>query len=415
MKLFREEAIEAKRRRLWGEVRLAQPPSLTVWTVVLVAICAAVFLALVFGRFTRKETVQGFLAPEAGVVQVRPIQPGRVARVFVQEGAVVAEGAPLIEFTSDIASAGQGPMLDMQLAEADRQVRSLGDRRAAIVQGFDGERRRLVEQIEAQGRLRAILQSQRLVQADSVALTATDAERLARLQAQGFAPNAEVDRRRRSVLAERTALADLDSRISQTEASAAELRSQLAAIPARAAEALAGLASEGSGLAQRRAELAVARGYVLRAPVAGTISGIQARLGMTPTGDLPLLSISPSDSELEAHLLVPTRAAGFLKVGQEARMQVEAFPFQRFGFVEGRIRAITTTVIRPGEAAFPIEQTEPVYEIRVTLARDYVNAYGERRRLRPGMALRADIPIDRRRLWQQLFDPLLAAGKRSGV
>ncbi len=96
-------------------------------------------------------------------------------------------------------------------------------------------------------------------------------------------------------------------------------------------------------------------------------------------------------------------------------MQVEAFPFQRFGFVEGRIRAITTTVVRPGEALFPIAQTEPVYEVRVTLARDYVNAYGERRRLQPGMALRADIPIDRRRLWQQLFDPLLAAGKRSAV
>lgn len=415
MTLFRPEAIEAKRRRLWGEVRLAQPPSLTVWTVILVAICATVFLALVFGRYTRKETVQGFLAPEAGIVQVRAVQAGRVARVLVQEGAVVAEGAPLIEFTSDIASSGQGPMLDMQLAEADRQVDSLADRRAAIQQGYDGERQRLIEQIAAQGQLKSILQNQRQIQADGLALSEADAERLARLQAQGFAPNVEVDRRRRSVLTERTALADLDTRISQTEAAAAELRSQLAAIPARTAEALAGLDSEGSGLAQRRAELAVARGYVLRAPVAGTVSGLQARPGMTPTGDLPLLSISPADSELEAHLLVPTRAAGFLKVGQEARMQVEAFPFQRFGFVEGRIRAITTTVVRPGEALFPIEQTEPVYEIRVTLARDYVNAYGERRRLQPGMALRADIPIDRRRLWQQLFDPLLAAGKRSAV
>lgn len=35
MSLFRNEAIEAKRLRLWGEVRLAQPPSLTIWTVVL--------------------------------------------------------------------------------------------------------------------------------------------------------------------------------------------------------------------------------------------------------------------------------------------------------------------------------------------------------------------------------------------
>ena len=83
-------------------------------------------------------------------------------------------------------------------------------------------------------------------------------------------------------------------------------------------------------------------------------------------------------------------------------------------FVEGRIVEIARTVTRPGEAAFLIEQTAPVYEVRVSLERDYVTAYGERRALQPGMGLRADIPIDRRRLWQQLFDPLLAAAPGSG-
>jgi len=413
MTLFRSEAIEAKRRRLWGEVRLAQPPSLTIWTLVAVAVCAALLLALSLGRYTRKETVQGFLAPEAGIIQVRPVQSGRIVRVLVEEGATVAEGTPLIEFTSDIASRGQGPMLDVQLAEAERQAAALADRTTAVQQGYDGERRRLREQIAAQERLRAILQAQRTVQAEALSLSEIDAERVARLQAQGFAPNTEVERRRRSVLAERAALADMDTRISGTEASIAELRSQVSALPAQAAAAMAELDTEASTLAQRQAELAVARGHVLRAPVAGTVSGLQARVGITPPSELPLLSISPSLSELEAHLLVPTRAVGFLKVGQNVRLQVEAFPFQRFGIVEGEIRAITTTVVRPGEALYPITHAEPVYEIRVIIARDYVDAYGERRELRPGMLLRADIPIDSRRLWQQLFDPLIAAGKRS--
>lgn len=73
------------------------------------------------------------------------------------------------------------------------------------------------------------------------------------------------------------------------------------------------------------------------------------------------------------------------------------------------------TVIRPGEASFPIGHNEPIYLVRVELSRDYVDAYGERRQLLPGMELVADIPIDRRRLWQQLFDPLLAAGRRASA
>lgn len=414
MSLFRNEAIEAKRLRLWGEVRLAQPPSLTIWTVVLTLLCAVLATTLLFGRYTRKETVPGFLIPEAGVVQVRTVQSGRIARVLVRDGQAVAEGAPLIEFTSDIASIGQGPMLDVQLAETGHQEASLESRRAAVAQGYADDRRRLADQVAAHRRSRAILESQRRVQVEALALSEADAERLSQLQAQGYAPRAQVDARRRTVLAERLAVADIDSRLSELDRAAADLQGQMAAIPAREAEDLAAIARDRSSLAQRRAELEVARGHVLRAPVAGTISAVQARVGMLPSGEVPLLSIAPEGSPLEARLLVPTRAAGFLEVGQVARLQVEAFPFQRFGFVEGRIVEIARTVTRPGEAAFLIEQTAPVYEVRVSLDRDYVTAYGERRALQPGMGLRADIPIDRRRLWQQLFDPLLAAAKRTG-
>jgi membrane fusion protein len=413
--LFRPEAIEAKRRRLWGEVRLAQPPSYAVWTIVLCLICSALFAALVFGRYTRKETVQGFLTPEAGVIQVRPAQAGRVARVLVRDGQQVAAGAPLLEFVSDVGASDQAPVLDLQLAEADAQAASLDDRRSAFTQSNTDERNRLEGQIAANVRTRAAMLRQRSAQADALALAEADAERMVRLQAQGYAPNAQVDARRRVVLTERAALADLDTALSTLDAATANLRGQVVALPAKAAETLASLDAERSSLAQRRAELQVVRGYVLRAPVAGIVSSLQARVGLAPASDQPLLSIAPQGSPLEARLLVPTRAAGFLKIGQPARLQIEAFPFQRFGFVEGRIVDISRTVTRPDEAVFPIAMTEPVYEVRVRFSRHYIDAYGERRALQPGMALRADLPIDRRRLWQQLFDPLLAAGKRAAA
>jgi membrane fusion protein len=304
-------------------------------------------------------------------------------------------------------------MLDLQLAEADAQETSLAVRRTALMQSIADERSRLSDQIAANVRTRAAMVRQRNAQAEALVLAEADAERLGRLQVQGYAPNAQVDARRRVVLTERAVLADLDTNLSTLDAAMANLRGQVAALPARSAETVAGLDAERSNLAQRRAELQVARGYVLRAPVAGAVSSLQARAGLTPSGDQPLLSIAPQGSPLEARLLVPTRAAGFLQVGQPARLQIEAFPFQRFGFVEGKIVDISRTVTRPDEALFPIAFTEPVYEVRVLLKRSYVDAYGKQRALQPGMSLRADLPIDRRRLWQQLFDPLLAAGKRA--
>lgn len=410
---FRPEVIEAKRRRLWGDVQLSQPPSLTVWCLVLAGLCLCLLLGLTFGTFTRKETVAGFLVPSAGVVQVHALQTGRVSRILVEEGATVVAGQALIEFSSDIASVGGTPVADMQLVELERQIDALAAREDAVQKGFAVERSRLLEQIRAQERMKAILASQRSVQADALALSEADVNRLVQLQDRGFAPAVEVDRRRRNVMAERSSLAELDSRLAEVEAGVVRLQSEAAAIPAREAEALATIASDRATLLQRRGDLQVARGYVLKAPVAGVVSNLQARLGMSPSSSSPLLSISPADSPLEAHLLVPTRAIGFLEPGQVARLQIDAFPFQRFGFVEGTIKSVSKTVTRPGDAAYPMEQTETVYEVRVALDRNFVDAYGDRKTLLPGMILRADIPIDRRRLYQQLFDPLIAARKRA--
>ena len=414
MTLFRTEALEAKRRKLWGDVRLAQPPRLAIWTVVLSAICLAIIIALVFGRYTRKETVPGFLYAESGVVDVRPVQGGRVSRVFVREGQTVAAGDPLIEFTSDLGDLKAGPVLDIQIAEADRQLLAFRQRGDAVAQGYAAERSRLEEQVQAQQDLQTILAAQRTGQSNAVVLAEADLERLSRLQDQGFAPGVEVDRRRRAVLAETNALSELDGQLAAAKARVADLRSQIAALPSRQAEIEAALSSERARIGQQRAELAVARGYVLRAPIAGTVSRVLAREGFTPANNGRLLTLAPEGSMLYARLLVPTRAIGFLEVGQPANLQIEAFPFQRFGMIRGLVITIHPMVVRPGDVAYPVEQKESAYEVEVFIPREHVLVYGEKRSLRPGMVLQADLAIDRRRLWQQLFDPLLAARARNG-
>lgn len=412
MSLFRSQAIEAKRRKLWGDVRLAQPPSLTAWTCAISIICMILVSVLIVGRYTRKETVPGFLDSEAGVVDVRPVQGGRVARVFVRQGAEVAAGAPLIEFVSDVGGIEGAPALDVQILETDRQLAAVRARSDALVAGYRGESRRLEDQVLSQERQLALTRQQRQGQENAVDLARRDLERIESLQSQGFAPGSEVDRRRRTLLAEEDALRDLDVGIADATTRISDLRAQIALAPIRQSESASVLAAEESRLDQQRAQLNAARGYVLRAPVAGTVTRVLVREGLTPANNGSLLTIAPKGALLQARLLVPTRAVGFLEVGQEANLQIEAFPFQRFGMVKGYISAIQPMVIRPGDIVYPIEQSEPVYEVEVFITREFIDTYGERRALRPGMVLRADLPIDRRRLWQQLFDPLLAARAR---
>jgi membrane fusion protein len=51
---------------------------------------------------------------------------------------------------------------------------------------------------------------------------------------------------------------------------------------------------------------------------------------------------------------------------------------------------------------------EPIYRIVVRLARQDVQAYGQHFALQPGMALQADVLLERRRLFEWVLDPLYA-------
>jgi membrane fusion protein len=412
--LFRPEAIAAKRRRLLGEVRLAQPPSFAIWTVVLSTSGAMVLTALVFGTYNKKETVQGFIAPEAGVLQAVAPRSGVVRDLRVSAGDLVQAGSPLLEMGDASSSAERGPVLTAQLSEVALQQSALSERRRAMEAGIASEERRLRNQLNALSVRLVSLAKARRVQSSIVELSEADGRRFDDLAGRGYAPRSEVDRRRRTTLGEQARLLDLERETQTVEATLAETEIQLAAVPARRAAAVAELEGERAVLAQTIFELELARRQVVTAPVAGVVSDIAAKPGQSVQAGQPLAAILPSGSELEAQLLVPTRAAGFLQVGQTAKLQIQAYPFQRFGFVEGEVRAIARSVIRPGDEMLPVQITEPVYRVRIRLKSTQISAYGQGRTLAPGMLLQADLITSRRRLWQYLLDPLLAAGKRLG-
>ena len=91
----------------------------------------------------------------------------------------------------------------------------------------------------------------------------------------------------------------------------------------------------------------------------------------------------------------------------------QAYPFQKFGAGDGVVTSVSRTVLAPAEVAIPgLQVAEPVFRVRVRLARDSVEAYGDRLPLQAGMLLSADVVIDRRSLLEWLLDPLYAAGRR---
>ena len=167
-----------------------------------------------------------------------------------------------------------------------------------------------------------------------------------------------------------------------------------------------------TALEQELSEHEARRTIVITAPSDGIVTAILAERGQTTQATAALLSIVPSGATLQAQLLVPSRAIGFIKNNQTVAVRYQAFPYQHFGSQHGRITEISRTLITPSDVQLPISFQEPVYRVTVALDAQSIMAYDQDVALQSGMLLDADIWLDRRRIIDWVFDPLLSVTKK---
>lgn len=345
-------------------------------------------------------------------MQVYANRGGIASRILIHEGDRVEKGQPLVELSSETSSGG-APVVARLQAENTRRIAELGIQISAAEERYEKEIRRLAAKtdgIRAEvGVLTQRLENERKL----LELQNGDLARFSELAAAGNTSKTELSRRQQQALAQRGIVIEFERQIAVRLSELSENEIQLSGLPSERAEKLSQLRSAQSELAQSGTQLELERGYTVVAPMDGVVSALQADLGQTFDKNAPIVAIVPKDADLEVNLLVPTRSSGFLNVGQSVRLRIDAFPFQRFGLVSGKIVQISRSAYKPGELLAPISYQEPVYRAIVALDRNDVLAYGQERGFISGMTLQADIVIDRRKFVDWILDPLRAAAQHT--
>jgi membrane fusion protein len=407
--LFRSEALAFQRLQQSGGVVLMRPipAKLLFWSLAAAFAVIVVFLAL--AQYARKETVTGYLSPTAGVARIFAPRAGTIAVVHVREGQEVDEGAPLLTVKIDQTTA-DGQNVDAALLE------TLARRKAAIAEQIAmqearavSERKRLEVQIAGAKDQIAHLEGQIALQRERVELTGATVALVEGLRAKGYLSEVDYKRRQEHHLESKQTLGTLAQQLATRRAELAQAAASLEQLPTTIAEKTLALRGELAEAEQRAAEIEGRRAYVVRAPVAGRVSTLQAAPGRIADTRQPLLSILPRNGVLEAELFVPSQAIGFVRAGQEVRIRFDAFPYQRFGTYGGRVVRVARTMLTGSDMSAPVALKQPAYKVTVVLDRQDVTVNGERIPLQADMLLKADILLDRRPLLAWLLDPFLSA------
>jgi membrane fusion protein len=412
--LFRPQAIQARRGRMWTGTTLRPPVPLAAFTTALVAAVIAIATFLGTQSYARKAPATGYLAPVHGVVRVMPPRAGIIVSVAVADGDTVQAGNPLLTVQVERLSAG-GADIDAKMRHALIEQRNLEQNQVVLEAATaNSERQRLSERIAEEERECQALRDQITVQHSRVALAEEQASVSRDLAAKGYISAVEQRRREDAHLEQAQALDTLHQQLAAKAGDLVELRYALAQLPGRTADHLASLQAAVAGIDSRLADEEGQSAYLVKAPIAGQVSAMQATAGNPADPTRPLLSIVPDGEKLQAVLFVPERAIGFVAPGQTVRLALDAFPFQQYGAQFGTITSIARTLLRPEQLSSAAQPpTDPSYLVTVTLRNQSITAYGRSIPLQSDMQLRADIIFDRRSFIQWLLDPVLSARGRS--
>jgi membrane fusion protein len=94
--LFRQEAIDHQRFRIWGEVTIALPSSYALVTSFIALSVLAMTFFIATHNYAGKEHAVGFLVATEGIARITPPRDGTITVVHVSEGEHVERGAPLL-------------------------------------------------------------------------------------------------------------------------------------------------------------------------------------------------------------------------------------------------------------------------------------------------------------------------------
>ena len=406
-KLFRQEAIDAQREKFFGEATIARPLPFWVLTALAAAAALMIIAVAVWGQYTRRERVEGYLALDVGAAKVLIPDAGRIVELLVKEGQEVALGAPLAKISYDRsteASSSTSGAVAKELAQRrtilekeQGQWRDLGEQQVQQLRKKVVDLQSELTQIDAEMKL----QEKRLISARE------QAQRFAELAKDKFYSEVAVRQKQDDVTDQEIRLQAMKRQRITLDRELSNARMEEPTITLKARAQVDQVSRQISEVQQTLAIEDARRETVIRAPINGTVTNIAINQGQSVAADALLATVLPKGSVLHVELLVPTRAIGFVTKGKEVVIRYEAFPFERFGQYRGVIAEVSQAVWSAGEKVGPLAIKEPVYRVDVILDKQTVAALGHEYPLRSGMLVNADIMLEKRSLLEWIFEPVI--------
>jgi hemolysin D len=374
-----------------------------------------------FGQISEVSRAQGKLAPQGEVFKVNPVELGKVAKVLVSEGQPVKAGQVLLELDSEVATS--------EMARLEKELAATQTEANQVQMMIQQARMQLqVKQSMAQAQTRSqaleITKAESTIGSTAVMLTQLKADaaehqkRLERLQPladQGAISKEHVFAAEQALRERERNMTEFQGNLERSRSEADRLRETLAQQQADekniALESQQQIEQLNIRLAQLRAKAneiqtllqaaqAKLKDRFLYAPVGGMISSLNVRNpGEVVQVGQTVAEIAPEQRPMVITAVLPNQEAGLVKPNMPVQLKFDAFPYQTYGVIPGRVQRISPD-------AKPDEKLGNVYRMEIALDRNYVMKDNQKVFFKSGQTASVEIVTRQRRVMDVLLAPI---------
>lgn len=406
--LFRNAVINAKKQKITGNIILVQPTSIYLVTLLTFLTLSISIFFLIQSEYSRKEKVAGYLIPEKGLVKIFSDREGTLEELYVKEGQSVSEGQPLVRVKNSQNLATGVELSKVLSKEITKQISTLEIELEVSKKIFLHDTARLKLQINQISRSLEAIKKAKVTNRKRLEIKKKQYLNNLKLLESKYISADQLGSIQEEYLEAMESNDRFEREISSITLELSSLESDKDSLPEKRILKQALLERHISELKSKQFELENQYEFVKLAPESGITTAIQPSLGMHITNRSPILSIIPHDSPLEIELFLPTRSAGFVKIGDPVQIRFDAFPHQKFGLTKGIVVSVDKALVLPSDKVFPINIGEAMYRVRAKLTKQNIHAYGKSFPLKVGMIAEADILLEKRTLLEWILDPIYA-------
>ncbi len=433
-----------------GLLAIQESPPAKLPRTVMVTVLALFLIMLawaIFGKLDIIASAEGRLVPQTYVKIVQPADAGIVQDILVQEGQEVEAGQVLMRMDTKLTEA------DAKTIQNELRLKSLILRRADAELAGRPMMRRKEDSPELYGQVENQYRAHRQAYLDAVGQESESLnkarhdlrsaqETLSKLQqvvpvyqksaaayeklakenfvSQLAAQEKVRDRieKEQDLKAQESTVASLKSTIASSEKKLAQITSNY---KSQLQNERVDTESQHQKLQQDWAKVEHKSNLLeLKAPQAGIIKDLATHTrGTVVSPGTVMMTLVPHDEPLQAEILVKNEDVGFVYPNQKTKIKLAAYPFQKYGMIEGtviNVGADASDGAQPAADKGKDQKAAPqlTYKVLVRLGAQSLEIEGEKLRLSPGMQVVAEIHQGRRTVMEYLLSPVQKAFHEAG-